>query len=391
MALLLAMLSMVSPFSIDTFFPSFPAIAADFGVGIWDVQLLLTAYLVPFTLLSLVHGPLSDALGRRGMVLAGLAVYGVASVGCLLAPSFTWLLVFRAAQGIAAGVGQTISRAVVRDLYDGPEAQRLMSHISLLFSIAPALAPVIGGWIHVWFGWRAVFGFMVLLAAGLWFAIWRTLPETHPPERRSPFELRSLVRSSWDVARNLDFNLLAVSSALILAPVVVYIGSAPVVVMERWGLGETQFYHLFVPIIGGFMLSSWIGGRMAGRFPRDLQVKLGFAMQAAAALLLWLLQVLWPEQPLWPQQLLLSVMSFGTNMVLPILTIAILDLYPTARGAASSMSSFMVFAGISLAMGVLAPMAQGHLDGIALLALGCGLVALVCWYSVHRRRYAPRY
>ena len=133
MALLLATLSMVSPLSVDTFFPSFPAIAEYYHLTEWQVQQLITAYLIPFSCFTLVHGPLSDALGRRPVVIAGLCVYTAASIGCVFAPTFGVLLLARAIQGTAAGIGPTVARAVVRDLYEGPNAQRLMSAMMMIF------------------------------------------------------------------------------------------------------------------------------------------------------------------------------------------------------------------------------------------------------------------
>ncbi len=162
LAALLAALSMVGPFTIDTAFPSFHAIAEDFGLSKWAVQQTLTAYLLPLSIMSLVQGPVSDALGRRPIILAGLCVYTLASVGCTFAPNFATLLIFRALQGTSAGVGMIVGRAVIRDLFEGPQAQKLLSLVTMLFAFAPAVAPVIGGWIHVTLGWHAVFGFMAL-------------------------------------------------------------------------------------------------------------------------------------------------------------------------------------------------------------------------------------
>src|SRR5215470_945840 len=184
LAVLLAALSMVSPFSIDTFFPSFYAIAAEFGLSKWAVQQTLTVYMLPLSIMSLVQGPLSDALGRRPVILAGISVYTVASLGCTFAPNFGTLLAFRGLQGLSAGVGVIVGRAVIRDLFEGAQAQKLMSLVTMLFAFAPSVAPVIGGWIHVTLGWHAVFGFMALFAFALAIGTYLLLPETHPKEKR---------------------------------------------------------------------------------------------------------------------------------------------------------------------------------------------------------------
>ena len=181
---LLASLSMISPLSIDTFLPSFPTIADEFGISSWRVQQIITAYLLPFACFSLVHGPLSDALGRRRVVIGGLVLYTAGSLGCFLAPTFGTLLFCRVLQGLAAGIGPTVARAVVRDLFEGTNAQRLMTSMMMVFSLAPAVAPIIGGWVHVSLGWRWVFGMLVVIGALLMVACLALLPETHPPEKR---------------------------------------------------------------------------------------------------------------------------------------------------------------------------------------------------------------
>src|SRR3984893_1670105 len=139
LALLLAALSMAGPFSIDTFFPSFHAIAERFSISAWAVQQTLTVYMLPLSFMSLVQGPLSDAIGRRRVIVVGLAVYTVASIGCTLAPTFGTLLLFRAFQGTSAGVGMIVGRAVIRDLYEGPQAQKLLSLVTMIFAFAPAV------------------------------------------------------------------------------------------------------------------------------------------------------------------------------------------------------------------------------------------------------------
>ena len=208
LAALLAFLSMLSPFSLDTFFPSFPAIAQEFSLSALQLQQTLTAYLVPYGLTMLLHGPLSDAYGRRRTILVGVSLYTVASIACASAQGFGALLVFRALQGATAGAGMVVARAVVRDLYSGHEAQRLMSLITMLFGFAPAVAPVIGGWVHVAFGWRAVFVFLVLLGLATVLISWWRLPETHPPERRFAFQFGTLISLSWRIVSHREFLLL---------------------------------------------------------------------------------------------------------------------------------------------------------------------------------------
>jgi DHA1 family bicyclomycin/chloramphenicol resistance-like MFS transporter len=390
MALLLATLSMVSPLSIDSFYPSIPAIAADFKLSSWQVQQIITSYMLPYALLTLVHGPLSDALGRRSMVIVGMLLYTLASVGCFLAPTFGMLLVARALQGMAAGIGPTIARAVVRDLYEGHNAQRLMSLMMMIFSLAPAIAPVLGGWLHVALGWRSVFGFMVLMGIALAAFAWGSLPETHPASKRSEFHLGQLARTTGRIMASLDFMLLAVSAALCMGTIMIVIGSAPAIVVNRWHLEETQYFHLFGPIVSGFMISSFIASRMAGRVSRESMLRFGNLLLTGAATLLALL-LLWREDlPVIPQQLLLFAMAFGAQFTFPVLTLEMLDLQPRARGAAASVSSFTSLGGGAIFMGVLAPALGGVLHRIALAAAVAGAVGFLLWILARKHMAAKR-
>ena len=176
---------MFGPFSIDTIFPAFPQLSAQLGADKLAMQQTISVYLLAYALMSVVHGPLSDAVGRRRVIIGGLAVFTLASVGCALAPDLGTLLLFRALQGLSAGVGLIVGRAAIRDLFQGDDAQRLMSQVSMIFGIAPAIAPLVGGWILGWARWPMIFWFLtafsVLLLAST--ALW--LPETHPKDRKS--------------------------------------------------------------------------------------------------------------------------------------------------------------------------------------------------------------
>ena len=184
LAFLLGGLAMFGPFSIDTIFPAFPQIGAQLGADKLQMQQTISVYLVAYALMSVVHGPLSDAIGRRRVILGGLSVFALASAGCALATDFTMLLAFRALQGLSAGVGLIVGRAVIRDVLHGDDAQRLMSQVSMIFGIAPAIAPVVGGWVLGWSRWPMVFWFLVAFSLALLLATWLGLPETHPPQAR---------------------------------------------------------------------------------------------------------------------------------------------------------------------------------------------------------------
>jgi DHA1 family bicyclomycin/chloramphenicol resistance-like MFS transporter len=386
LAALLAALSMVSPFSIDTFFPSFHAIATDFSLSKWAVQQTLTVYMLPLSIMSLMQGPVSDAIGRRPVILAGLSVYTVASVGCALAPNFGTLLAFRALQGISAGVGMIVGRAVIRDLFEGPQAQRLLSLVTMLFAFAPAVAPIIGGWIHVAFTWHGVFGFMALFGAALAIATYLTLPETHPKEKRPRLQVAGLARTAWSVVQHREFLLLAVAMGANFAALMSFIGSAPAVVEDHWHLSETQFAYLFIPVIGGLISSAYLSGRMAGRITYAQQSHLGFILAMTGSGLMTLLHALFRAPPILVQQVILAVIAFGAQLASPTLLMRMLDLFPHARGSAASVQSCVSIAISALVFGLISPFLSGSMLTLAEGSFLSALIAFGLWHLAQRNR-----
>jgi DHA1 family bicyclomycin/chloramphenicol resistance-like MFS transporter len=381
---------MISPFSVDAFFPSFRAIQAEFQLNQLQVQQTLTAYMLPFAFMSLAHGPLSDALGRRPIVLVGLSGYVLASLACVFAPDFGSLLLFRAIQGMTAGVGITIGRAVIRDLYEGPSAQRLMSVVSMMFAVAPAVAPVVGGWVHVAFGWRAVFVMLCVLGFALLVCCYLMLQETHPPQRRVAFSVAGLVRISTRIATTPRFALVALAGGINFGSVLAYIGSAPSIVFDQWGLTETQFAHLFVPIICGFLIGAFASGRLAGQMRPNRQVASGFMITALAAAAALLCNLLIDEPPRLAQQLLLTGTVAGIQLVFPPLSLQMLDLFAEARGSVASLQAFVQLIIGAFVMGLVAPLVHGSMLLLAAGSLAAVLFSAVLWRLSLRCVASPR-
>jgi DHA1 family bicyclomycin/chloramphenicol resistance-like MFS transporter len=384
LAVLLGGLSMVSPFSIDTFFPAFHAMQKALHVEPWQLQQVLTAYMIPFAFAALVHGPLSDALGRRPVMIWGMALYTVGSIACTLAPNYGSLIAARALQGMTAGVGVVVGRAVVRDLYEGPRAQRLMSVTTMIFSLAPAAAPIIGGWAHVAFGWRAVFAVMVICGLVFAFSAWWRLPETHPVAARIPFNGSNLVMTSLTVARHREFMLLAIAAGLNFGSISCLIGAAPMIVEGHWHMGETDYWQLFIPIISGILIGAMISGKLAGRMPSIRQARLGFAIPLGVSLVRVILYLTMNDVPIPAQQALLFVAGVGAQIAMPVLTLRMLDLFPAARGSAASMQSFVALMVMGAILGVFVPIAQLKMEWLAAGSLGFAASAAFCWYLARR-------
>ena len=376
LALLLGGLAMFGPFSIDTIFPAFPQIGAQLGADPVAMQQTISVYLLAYAGMSLLHGPLSDALGRRRVILGGLLVFVLASVGCALSVSLAQLLLFRALQGLSAGVGLIVGRAVIRDVLHGDDAQRLMSQVSMIFGIAPAVAPVLGGWLLGWTRWPTIFWFLALFALALLLATWRGLPETHLPAARLPLRLGALARGYLTIASSPRFWRLSAAAALNFGALFLYIASAPVFVLEHLRLGTQQFGWFFIPMIAGMMLGAWVSGKTAGRVDGVRLANIGFVLCGAAVAANLAYKALVPVPTLPWAVLPMSLNAFGIALVFPIITLAILDMFPHQRGGASSLQAFAGLLVNALIAGVLSPLLSG--TGLR-LALGAAAFAAGAW------------
>ena len=391
LALMLAALSTLGPFSIDTFLPAMGAIGTALEASPLEMQQALSVYLFFYGGMMLWHGSISDATGRRPVLMVATGLFACASIGCMLAQSLGQLLLFRALQGVCGGAGLIVGRAIIRDTFDGHDAQRLMSQVTMLFSLSPALAPVIGGWLYGAFGWRSIFAFMALVGLVLFVLCWRWLPETHARERRSSLAPRMLLRNYWQVVRQPEFRWLAAAVTFNFAGFFLYIPAAPVFLMRHLGLGHNDFLWLFGPAVGGIMLGAWLSGTLAGRRSARELVRMAYVMMALAAAANLLVCLLLPPAVPW-SVLPLGLYTTGMSLAAPSITLFILDLFPELRGTVSSLQGFVQTLFASVVAGVIAPLlwdAPLHMAlGMAgFLALGYGFIVRLR-YSLRPRRPA---
>ena len=315
------------------------------------------------------------------MIIGGLVLFIGASIGCALSRDMTTLLVFRALQGVTAGVGVIVGRAVIRDLYHGADAQRLMSQVSMIFGVAPAIAPIIGGWILLGGGdWPLIFWFLVLFGVVLLLATGKWLPETHPVEARTPLSMRALLRSYARMGSNPRLLRLAAAGAFNFSGIFLYIASAPVFVMQHLQLGEGGFAWLFIPTIGGMTMGSFLSGRMAGRLTAQRQIAIGFGLCAVSALLNVGYVVSVPQIALPWAVMPIFLGGVGMALIFPILALAVLDMYPHQRGLASSMQMFIQLMINTVVAGVVSPMLSSNPLHLALGYAGFFAIGGSFWY-----------
>jgi DHA1 family bicyclomycin/chloramphenicol resistance-like MFS transporter len=388
---LLAGLATIGPFAIDTYLPSFPSIGRDYAVDELYVQQTLSVYMASFAVMTLFHGALSDSFGRRPVILVNLLVFVLASIGCALAPTIDTMLACRALQGMSAGAGIVVGRAIIRDTYDGPMAQRLMSQVTMLFSLAPAVAPVIGGLLDLAFGWRSIFAFLAVLSLLLWAGCAWMLPETLARADRQPFRAAPLFASYVQVFGSARFAMLAFAVAFNFAGFFIYVVSAPAVIYRHLGLSGTEFAWLFVPGIGGVVIGAWLSGRLAGRASPGRTVAIAYVIMAVAAALGIGYHLVWPPAVPWTV-LPLMLYAMGMSLAMPSLTLLALDLFPRNRGMAASVQGFTQSMSNALLAGVVSPLVAGTQLSLATAAAVAMVLGACCWLNYLRltRRDVPR-
>jgi len=384
LAALLALLGMVGPFAVDTYLPAFTGIARSLGASPVQMQQTLSAYLFGFAVMSLFHGAISDSFGRRPVVLWGVAAFTLASVGCALSNSIGQLLFFRVMQGLSSGAGIVVSRAVVRDMFEPAQAQKVMSQITIFFGIAPAIAPIIGGWLFVLAGWHSIFWFLAAVGVALWFANYRYLPETLHQSQRQPFNTRNLLRGYWQLGADPRFLLLALASGIPFNGSFLYVLSAPAFLGESLALAPTQFFWFFVLTIAGIMGGAFLSGQLAGRIAPKRQIRHGFVIMACSGLVNLLANSLFTAHVSWAL-LPIAVFAFGWALMVPVVTLLVLDLHPDRRGMASSLQMFIGSSANALVAGVVAPLVMHSTVALAAASLGMLGIGLLAWFYVHWR------
>ncbi|PIF29553.1 DHA1 family bicyclomycin/chloramphenicol resistance-like MFS transporter [Acidovorax sp. 56] len=384
LAVLLAILGMLGPFSIDTYIPAFSGIATALGATPIQMQQTLSAYLFGFAFMNLFHGALADSFGRRPVVLWGIALFTLASAGCALSQNIGQLVFFRAVQGLSTGAGIVVSRAVIRDMFPPAQAQQVMSQVTIYFGVAPAIAPIVGGWLFVHTGWQSIFWFLTLVGATLWITNFRLLPETLAHQHRQPFNVQHLMRGYWALGASPKFVLLAFASGIPFNGMFLYVLSAPAFLGEHLQLAPTQFFWFFVLTISGIMGGAWLSGRLAGRIAPKRQIRHGFVIMFSVGIVNVALNFLIPPHPAWAL-LPIAIFAFGWALMVPVVTLLVLDLVPERRGMASSLQAFVGSTANGIVAGVISPMVMHSTQGLALASLSMLGIGLVAWLYLHHR------
>ncbi|MBI3992147.1 MAG: multidrug effflux MFS transporter, partial [Candidatus Lambdaproteobacteria bacterium] len=376
MGILLTSLVALTPFAIDMFLPSMPAMAVGFGVPPVQVQLAVTLFLLSYAFSHLVYGPLSDRYGRRGVLLGGLGVFTLAGLVCAATTSIHMLIAARVLQGFAAGAAPVIARAVVRDVYEPQRGARVFAHMATAVALAPTLAPIVGGFLQVWVGWRSVFFALAGLGALVLGAGWLGLPETN--RFRDPDALRPgrMLRNFRALATHRAFMGYALVLALVFGGQFTFISGSSFVLIDLIGVSPDVYGFCFGLVAFGFMTGAFLTGRLTGRWGVDRMILTGGAVSGGAGVALAALGWLGLAPGFWGVAGIVAPMylyAVGGGMIMPSAMAGAIGPFPRMAGLASALAGFMqmiVAAGYSMAVGAL-------YDGTAVpMTLGIGIAGV---------------
>lgn len=375
--LILASLTALAPFAIDTYLPAFEVMEYDLATNSNFIQQTLTFYLVPYTIMTIFHGAISDSIGRIKTIKYGMSLFILGSIGCAFATSIEMLWISRLIQGVGAGAGNVVARAMVRDLYSGATAQKVMATIQIIFGIAPAIAPMVGG-LLLGISWQAIFIFLIIYSVLITFFSVNFLPETISKQNRLPFNFESVLNRYKDLLNDKNYIFLILAVSFNFSAFFLYVLSSPIFLMQHLNLSSSQFGYLFIPTVTGMILGSFISKKTAGIISPARMLKVAY---------LWMLLIttfnlifcLFSPSILFVNIGLIAFYNIGMAAAMPLISIKALDCFPKARGTAASGQAFSQMLVSSFVAGLVIPIIWGSLATLAigmLVIFFLGLLAI---------------
>jgi len=374
---ILASLTALAPFAIDTYLPAFEVMEYDLATNSNFIQQTLTFYLVPYTIMTIFHGAISDSIGRIKTIKYGMSLFILGSIGCVFATSIEMLWISRLIQGVGAGAGNVVARAMVRDLYSGATAQKVMATIQIIFGIAPAIAPMVGG-LLLGISWQAIFIFLIIYSVLITIFSVNFLPETISKQNQLPFNLESVLSRYRDLLNDKNYIFLILAVSFNFSAFFLYVLSSPIFLMQHLNLSSSQFGYLFIPTVTGMILGSFISKKTAGIISPAKMLKIAY---------LWMLLItsinlifcLFFQSIIFINIGLIALYNIGMAAAMPLISIKALDCFPKARGTAASGQAFSQMLVSSVVAGLIIPIIWGSLATLAigmLVIFSLGLITI---------------
>lgn len=388
---LLAFCSMIGPFATDMYLPSFQEMTAEFGVSMEGVQQTLSAYLMGFAVMTLFYGTISDVIGRKVTMVGGFWLFALASIAAAFAPNLGVLVASRFCEGLFAGCGMVVGMAVIRDLYGGAQAQRLMAYVAMVFGFGPALAPVFGGYLATHFSWQSNFYVLTLVSFLLGLCCLLFLPESLPKSARMPVNLRVLLKNYGRALAHPPFMLGNAALGIAFLGQGCFIAGAADWCVNVMHLRADQFWMMFLPMIAGVVVGSWFSTRLTQRFGTPATIKIGLWVMAVSCLFS-LAAIFLLSEPEWPLSVLpLSANTFAIGIFRPGMSLVLMDYFPASRGMASSVQNFIQTVLFAICSAAVVPLLYGHAAYYESAIIVVTVLTFILWgaSSALRFKYMP--
>ncbi|BAZ13397.1 major facilitator superfamily protein [Calothrix sp. NIES-4071] len=389
--ILLGALSALPPFSIDMALPAFPKISATLSTSPGAVGLTLSLFMLGFAVAQLGFGPLSDRYGRKPVLLAGCGIFALAGAMCATTPSISTLIAWRLVQGAGAGAGMVVTLAIVRDLFDGHSSRAQLSYVNMVMSVAPMIAPTIGGWVLAIYGWRAIYGVLAIGGLLLVLAVAIGLSESNAQGDVNAIKPRRLINNYGHILSNPICLGYALVNALTFGCMFAYIAGSPLVMLNAFGVSTTVYGWLFASTAFGVTVGSFVNGRLSnqGVPPRRLlSISLTVAVVSTVALVVVSMSSAAQVSTLMP---LLVLNTFCRGIISPNAIHGAIQPVPESAGVAGAVVGFLQMLSGSLASGLVAFLYDGHsalaMSGVmSAFALGSGAAYTILARPAERRK-----
>lgn len=367
---------------LDIHLPSIPAIAESFNTSISLVQLTVTVTIVAFGLSQLFYGPLSDYYGRRGISLIGLFTFAGASLGALFAPSIELLILARFLQGIGLGCAGIITGAMLRDMLSGKELIKVFSYLSIAISLSPLLAPVLGGYIQEYIGWRANFGFLLLYGIGLLLFFFIFVPETNQHTYQGSLQFSTTLKNYKEILFNTKFLGFIFSVILIYSGEVVYLITTPAILQQELSLSPAQNGYLIALVAAGLLIGAGINSYLITYYSSIALITAGAFIILASTMMFSLLSLFFLE--LWTIVIPMFFYMFGVGFIFANCFAGTLNLYPNRAGIVGSLQSTLLMLSVGIISVIAGYLPQSTIFPLALFLLFLSLVLIINVYYLIR-------
>lgn len=343
LVIMLGMLAATGPLSIDMYLPSLPSIQTDLGASAAETQLSLSAFLIGYALGQLLYGPVSDRFGRKPVLLTGIFMYALTSFLCALSKNIETLIALRCLQALGGGSGIVLARAIISDFFPPDEAARVLSLVSIVTLLGPLVSPIVGGYMLVLAGWRSIFWLLTGMGTLFFLMVLLVFHESLPAEKRQQLNFFTTFKAYVEVTLHRDSFGYIACSGLGAGVFFAYLGNAPFVFIEFFGVKPENFGYLYGIVIAGLMSAAILNSKLVIRYGLNKMIDHGNFIRSIGVI--FLLLIAWFGIGGVPATLIALVITVSPTVIINVNgAVGLLHLFPRLSGTASAVSGAAIFA-----------------------------------------------